>query len=78
MSICLIGQQGVLFPLPGPLYFLLLLVSRSLNENILGSLEGADNLLELAQSEISEKEVFRSYLGMRSTRWFGRENSVLE
>jgi len=64
--------------LPGPLYFLLLLVSRSLSENILGNLEGAGNLLELVQSEISEKEVCRSYLGMRSTRWFGRENSVLE
>ena len=52
MSICLIGQQELLFPKPDPPPFLILLASLSLIENILGNLEAAYSLLELVQSDI--------------------------
>lgn len=59
MSICLIGQHGLLPPLEWLLYFLVLLSVRSVCEKILGSLEVAENLWELVQSDTSEKEVLR-------------------
>lgn len=59
MSICLIGQHALLLPLVGVLYFLVLPSDRSACEKILGSLEVAENLWELVQSDISEKEVLR-------------------
>lgn len=49
----------MLLPLVGLLYFLALLSYRSVCENILGNLEVAENLWELVQSDISEKEVLR-------------------
>jgi hypothetical protein len=59
MSICLIGQHGLLLPLEGLLYFLLLPSDLSVCEKILGNLEVAESLCKLVQSDIYEKEVLR-------------------
>ncbi len=59
MSICLIGQQGLLIPLEIFIYFLFRTSDLSVWEKILGNFEEAENLCELFQSDISEKDVFR-------------------
>jgi hypothetical protein len=70
------GQQGLLL-LGETLVFIFAFREASRSEYILGSLVEA-NLSELLQSESSEKEVCRSYLGRLSLWWLGRENGVLE
>lgn len=59
MSICLIGQHRLLLLLEALVYFLVLPSDRSFCEKMLGNLEVAENLWELVQSDISEKEVLR-------------------